>query len=93
MLTVEKIRVYRKYGGDMDGLARADKPDDASLITDEEWFLIDSLVQKLFLMKTGKASQAYAERISVEVHQCAESEEVIRELMEIAEHGAAELCR
>jgi hypothetical protein len=84
MLTVEKIRVYRKYGGDMDGLARAKKPDDSSLITNEEWFLIDSLVQKLFLIKSGKASQAYAERISVEVRQRVENEEVIRELMEIA---------
>jgi len=84
MLTVAKVRVYRKYRGDMDGLARTKKLDDSSLITNEEWFLIDSLVQKFFLIKSGKASQAYAERISVEVHQCVESEEVIRELMEIA---------
>ena len=84
MLTLAKIRVYRKYGGDIDGLARANNPDDCSLVTDEEWFLIDSLVQKLFLIKNGKASPDYAERISVEMRQIVEGEEVINELMELA---------
>lgn len=84
MLTLEKIRVYRKYGGDIDGLARVKNPDDCSLVTDEEWFLIDSLVQKLSLVKNGKASPEFARRISAEVRQCVEGEEALNELMEIA---------
>lgn len=84
MLTLVKIRVYRKYGGDIDGLARTKNPDDCSLITDDEWFLIDSLVQKMTLLKNGKASPEYAKRISIEMHQCVESEEAIKELMELA---------
>ncbi len=83
MLTLAKIRVYRKYGGDMDGWARTKNPDDCSLITDDEWLLIDSLVQKLTLVKNGKASPAYAKRISVELHRRVESEEAINELMEL----------
>jgi hypothetical protein len=84
MLTLAKIRVYRKYGGDIDGFARAKNQNDYTVITDDEWFLIDSLVQKLFLVKNGKASPEYAERISVEVHQNVEGEEAINELMELA---------
>jgi hypothetical protein len=84
MLTLAKIRVYRKYGGDIDGFARAKNQNDYSVITDDEWFLIDSLVQKLFLVRNGKAPPEYAKRISVEVHQNIEGEEAINELMELA---------
>ena len=84
MLTLAKIRVYRKYGGDIDGYARAKNPHDCPLVTDEEWFLIDSLVQKLMLVKNGKTSPEYANRISAEVYQCVEGEEALNELMEIA---------
>ena len=84
MLTLAKICVYQKYGGDMDGFARTKNQDDHSLITDDEWFLIDSLVQKLFLVKNGKASSEYAERILAEVRQCVEEANVIAELMELA---------
>lgn len=84
MLTLAKVRVYRKYGGDIDGLARAKDPDDCSLITDEEWFLIESLVQKIYLVKHGKASPAYAAQIADELKQSIEGEEALRELKEIA---------
>lgn len=84
MLTLTKIRVYRKYGGDIDGFARAKNPKDYSLVTDDEWLLIDSLIQKLALVKNGKASPEYAKRISVEVRQNVEGEEAISELMELA---------
>lgn len=84
MLTLTKIRVYRKYGGDIDGLTRAKNQKDASLVTHDEWFLIDSLIQKLALVKNGKASPEYAKRISVEVRQNVEGEEAINELMELA---------
>jgi len=84
MLTIAKIRVYKKYGGDIDGFARAKNSNDYSLITDDEWFLIDSLIQKLFLVKSGKASPEYAKRISEEVRQNVEGEEIINELMELA---------
>ena len=84
MLTVTKIRVYQKYGGDIDGFARAKNPNDYSLVTDDEWLLIDSLAQKLFLVKNGKASPEYAERISDEVRRNVEDEETLSELMGLA---------
>lgn len=84
MLTLAKIRVYREYGGDIDGFARAKDSNDCSLITDDEWFLIDSLAQKLFLIKNGKASPEYAKSILDEVRRNAEDEEAISELMELA---------
>lgn len=84
MITLTKIRVYRKYGGDIDGFARGKNQKDCALITDDEWFLIDSLTQKLFLVKSGKASPEYAKRILVEVRQNVEGDEAINELMELA---------
>lgn len=84
MLTLTKIRVYRKYSGDIDGFARAKNQEDCALITDDEWYLIDSLAQKLFLVKNGKASPEYAKRILAEVRQNVDGEEAIYELMELA---------
>lgn len=84
MLTLAKVQVYKKYGGDIDGLARARNPDDCALITDEEWFLIESLVHKLYLVKHGKASPDYSARIADELKQNVEGEEAIRALTEIA---------
>jgi len=84
MITLTKIDVYRKYGGDIDGFAREKNQKDCALITDDEWFLIDSFTQKLFLIKNGQASPEYARRILVEVRQNVEGEEVINALMELA---------
>jgi len=80
MLTIDKIRLYRKYGADIDGWARIGTPQEHSTMTDEEWYLIDSLVLKLSLIKSGLASPDFAQSIDEEVRQSVESEDVINEL-------------
>jgi hypothetical protein len=60
MLTLDKLRIYRHFDGDMDGWARTASGHDASGITDDDWFLIEELRQGLALVATGQASQAFA---------------------------------
>lgn len=59
MLTLEKIRIYQHFGGDMDGWARASDSEGAAGMADSDWFLIEELRQGLALAATGKASQAF----------------------------------
>jgi hypothetical protein len=59
MLTLDKLKVYQRFDGDIDGWARAANVGDDSGITDGDWFLIDELRQGLALIATGQASQAF----------------------------------
>lgn len=60
MLTLDKLNVYQRFGGDLDGWARTTGDRDDSGMRDEDWFLIDELLQGLAQIASGQASQAYA---------------------------------
>jgi hypothetical protein len=60
MLTLDKLRIYRRFDGDMDGWAQTATGHDASSIADDDWFLIEELRQGLALVATGQASHTYA---------------------------------
>lgn len=84
MLNTEKIGLYRKYAGDIDGFARAGDAEARAVITDDDWFLIDSLVQKLFLVKSGRASPEFSRQLLAEVRRHTENEAAADELMRLA---------
>jgi len=84
MLTLKKIGLYRKYGGDIDAWTRFGTPNEHSLMTDTDWYRIGELVQMLTLVKSGKASPNYARTIRAEARQAVESEDVLHELDSLA---------
>jgi len=59
MLTLDKVKMYRRFDGDIDGFARS-SVDDSSGITDEDWHVIDELRQALFLVQSGQATPEFA---------------------------------
>lgn len=63
MLTLDKLGVHQRFNGDLDGWARITGGRDASGMRDEDWFLIDELLQELALVASGQASPAYAEAL------------------------------
>lgn len=60
MLTLDKLNVHQRFNGDLDGWARTTGGSDDSGMRDEDWFLIDELLQGLALLASGQASPAYA---------------------------------
>jgi hypothetical protein len=56
MITVEKIKIFLKYRGDLDAWARLSKKREAQIMTDSDWKLIDDCIQGIYLVKSGKAS-------------------------------------
>ena len=64
MLTVDKVKIYHRFDGDIDGYSRS-RTVDQSGITDEDWRLIDELRQALFLIRSGRAALDFA--VSVEL--------------------------
>ena len=58
MLTLQKLKIYRQFGGDIDGWARW-SDHDTSGMTDNDWSLIDELRQGLLLVASGRAAPEF----------------------------------
>lgn len=63
VLTVKKLAVYDRFGGDIDGWARASSAEDKAALSDGDWHLIDALLQGLALAAGGLASAAFSQEI------------------------------
>ena len=60
MLTLQHLETWEACGGDADGWTRRGGSPDMDY---EHWLLIDELLQGLHLIRSGLASQRYADRI------------------------------
>jgi hypothetical protein len=49
VITAEKLRIYQRYNGDIDGFSRGRITTESSAITDDDWLGIDILLQRLRL--------------------------------------------
>ena len=63
LLTVDKLRIYEQFDGDIDGWARASRTQTPPVMTDEDWYLIGELLMGLATVKTGVASPSYAQQV------------------------------
>jgi hypothetical protein len=61
-ITIDKLSIYQKYGGDNDGFARAGKEVEKQKLNNEDWALIDDFVQSLNLINNGLASGDFTKR-------------------------------
>ena len=85
MITLEKLRIYEKYGGDMDHLARMQNEADQKSISNEDWAQIDDLIQDIGLRKRKLASQSYLESLDRRLKAETENQETIEELKRLTE--------
>lgn len=83
MLTLDKLRVYQNFDGDIDGWARASGGSDGSGITDDDWFLIEDLRQGLGLVVSGRASPAFAASLEQRLHALTADEATRQALHEL----------
>ena len=83
MLTLEKLKIYRRFGGDIDGWARASSPGETSGMTDEDWSLIDELRQGMSIVSSGQASEDFAKSVERRLLASAADEWVRQELREL----------
>ncbi len=68
MLTVEKLKIYEKFGGDIDGWARMSRGRDPSGMTDADWYLIDELLTGLAVAAAGSASSSFSQHVEARMH-------------------------
>ena len=85
MITKEKIGIYKKYHGDIDGWARMGSPSEQELMQDEDWYVIDDLLQDLALMKDGKTSEDYNQKLMQKLMDNCAGEDIVKELGELSD--------
>lgn len=59
MITIDKIKIFDRYGGDIDGLARVGGDFEKKLFDNNDWSLIDDFYQDIELMNKRLAAQTY----------------------------------
>ena len=82
MLTLDKLKMYRRFDGDIDGFARS-RVDDSSGITDEDWRVIDELRQALFLVRSGQAAAEFSASVERRLSSVAPDEQTRQALREL----------
>lgn len=63
MITEQKIEIYKKYQGDIDGFSRGGKKREKNLFDEKDWSLIDSVLQDLEIVNAGLCASDYKERL------------------------------
>lgn len=59
MITQEKLRIYKKYDGSIDGWARSGRKKERNLMSDDDFSMIERLIQDLKLIDKGLAAEVY----------------------------------
>ena len=59
MITTEKLKIFDKYKGDIDAFARVGRETEKTVLTNNEWQLIDSFKQDIELINKGLSSSDF----------------------------------
>ena len=59
MITTEKLKIFDKYKGDFDAFARVGHETEKTVLTDNDWQLIDSFKHDIELINKGLSSSDY----------------------------------
>jgi len=63
MITLEKLRTYEAFNGDLDGWVRASTGGEKSFMSDADWYLIDALLTDIATADSGLASPAFMHEV------------------------------
>jgi hypothetical protein len=84
VITKDHLATFRRFNGDVDGYVRVAKRGDPDPVPDQEWYLIQGLLQELALVAGGLASQGYTARIRQRVAESTEDAETAAQMLRMA---------
>jgi hypothetical protein len=67
MITLEMLRTYEAFNGDIDGWVRASTGKGRSFMADADWYLIDALLMGRATVEAGLASPSFWHEIEARV--------------------------
>lgn len=84
MITQTKLEIYKRYNGDIDGRVRVGDENEKNQISDNDWFEIQNLIQKISLLKNDLTSEPYAKEIKEILRTQTDSNETAKIIFELA---------
>ena len=69
MITIEKIEIYKRFSGDIDGFSRIGSQKDKEKINENDWSILDEFIQDLELIKKGLASEEFKEKTNEKINE------------------------
>lgn len=83
MITIQKLAIYSHFYGDIDGWARSGTSEQKANMRDNDWFLIDNLVQDILLMSKGLTSEIFNQKLNEKLVNSCDDNSTIQELKKI----------
>jgi len=83
MITINKIRIYNRFNGDVEGWARVGTIEEKSIMNDNDWFLIEQFIQGIEVVNKGLASDTFKELLIERLKESCDSDETIQAIKEI----------
>lgn len=87
MVTENKIKIYRRHNGNIDSWARSGSEKEKSIMTDEDWYIINDLIQDLSLMKKGLASSSFSEDLNIKLKEICDTTSTVNKLQKLAQNN------
>jgi hypothetical protein len=84
VLTLDKLRTYEAYAGDLDGWARSKGAARGEPMDDEDWYLLDELLLGLTSVASGRASESFANHLRQRIAASTADESVAAALRDLA---------
>ncbi len=86
MITKEKLEIYNKYKGNNDW-SRLFTEEEKKLYDENDWGIIDGLIQDIIIVKNKFASKNYTENLQKRLIENCSTEEVINQIVQIADEA------
>lgn len=80
MITKENLKVFKKYRGDIDMWARFGRRKEKENFSDDDWSLIEDLLQTLEIVEKGLASEGFKSKVLEKLEKNCDSEETQQDL-------------
>ena len=84
MITEDKLKIFERYDGNSDSWARNSSEKEKVVMTDDDWYIIESLIQDLFLVKNGLASLQFKDALNIKLKEKCDVEKTINQLKNLA---------
>lgn len=85
MITLSKLKIYERYGGDVDMFGRAGRGAERLLVSEDEWHLIGTLVQDATVINRKLGSEDRTAEAVERLRENCENEEVVAQIRRLAE--------
>lgn len=84
MITASKLKIFERYKGDGDMFSRAGSSREREVVTDDDWQLIDLLLQDATVINRKLGSENRTAEAVRRLRESCETEDVIREIRRLA---------